>query len=505
VESCSADGKHESKACAETDTCREGACVAILKIDTVTQAAPLVLQSGTYALAVVDLQATSATPVPLPVTLTGKVTDPVQNAALIAAAPERTGLRPTCGYRELTGLEVSNATLADAPPQALVAVKVGDARVFHYPEKVTVPERKAKLRLIGKTANFWEDQTDKAAGKVISDAQLKEIARRYDEGALPRTIAAFGKLTDVDGNGKVDVLFTNLLGGPGDGPAAFVTGSTLRPPGYYAGVKLDYGEVVYAMAPDATMDAAALAGTMAHETQHLIYHGRRLAPYLPSKREPADYVGDRYEMEGIAELAHSLSGQSYNYSESDFLREPQYASLAHLFAKTYVPDPKAANPLYGFASLVTRFLFEQAGGVSIKSASEIEDHGGIHLIDQITMGANGPKRLSDKNARPIEQWFPEMAGALLVSSLGGPTAANPAYRFQPAQKDAFFGGVVGAILDGKWVPSLTAGPILKRTPWSKKPATLTGGGMAFFEFTVGTAPVTLKVTGAHGMALVAKH
>lgn len=504
---CDENGQKLEVACQEGETCRNGACLGPLEIERVTSTAPKQLTEGNYAVAVVDTRL-ERTSIVFPAQITGQVGAVPKNMSLqVQAEPAAHGV--ACSTPEILGLRPVVANVAAKPPMfGTRAYKVGDTRGFNYPDRSsgsgTIP-RTGRLRAIGQYANFWEDQTDGGSGSVVPDTVMDEVVKRYDGSVYPRLRQLFGDATDVDGNGKIDVFFTNLL--PTQSAEAFVVPQvTLRPPGYYGG-DWDYGEVVYTKGLKAGANAAAeLMATVAHETQHLIYFGRRMAPYLASgQQEPASVHADTYTYEGFAEFATLMAGQAPSgLVESTLTRALDHVSIANLFLQQTMSDPYDQVAGYGGGATLIQYMFDRAGGANVVAGDKLEDRGGKSIVEQITGGTYGPGRMSIKG-KAIDRWYVDFAGALLASTIPGRLPKDAVYTFNPTQKDPAYGGPVGALLDQKWTnPALQPGSLVRRKGWSAKPSQMLGGGLGFYEFSVGATPVTLKVTSTTASVLVAK-
>jgi hypothetical protein len=501
---CDESGQKLEVECQEGETCRGGACLGPLEIERVTSATPKQLTEGNYAVAVVDTRL-ERTSIMFPAQITGQVGAVPKNMSLqVQAEPEAHHV--ACATPEILGLRPVVANVAAKPPMlGARAYKVGDTRGFHYPSSSGTLSRTGRLRAIGQYANFWEDQTDGGSGSVVPESVMEEVVRRYDGSVYPRLRQLFGDATDVDGNGKIDVFFTNLL--PSQSAEAFVMPqATLRPPGYYA-ADYDFGEVVYTKGLRSGANAAAeLMATVAHETQHLIYFGRRMAPYLASGQpEPMTVHADMYTFEGFAEFATLMAGQAPSgLVENALTRALDHVSIANLFLQDRLADPYDQVAGYGGGATLIQYMFDRAGGANVVATDRLEDRGGKSIVEQITTGSSGPGRMTI-TGKAIDRWYVDFAGALLASTIPGRLPKDPVYTFNPTQKDPTYGGPVGALLDQKWMSSaMPSGPLVRRKGWAAKPSQMLGGGLGFYEFSVGATPVTLKVTSPTASVLIAK-
>lgn len=507
---CSADGTQATVvACPAGQACVGTACKPTTFAPgqvVVVEAAqtPLALPGGDYWLAVVDTASSSSSAVPFPATLSGTISNVVtpQPSALPVAA-RGPGFSCTRARADAVLASAQRRTMVPPPPPAPQAYAVGDTRTFYYPDfssgSLASVERTGRLRKTSAGANYWEDQTTAAPGTLIGDSELTQLAARVDEGVLPRNVGIFGPFTDVDGNGKIDVFFTDLIT-DADNTEAFVTLATLYPPGTF-GATFDHGEVIYVS--NKTTSPGPLAGVMAHELQHLIYFGTELAPYLPDDLLNApDLSGDAYAVEGIAELAHAWSGQDGAWFGGYALQAPEEWSLARLLAAQYVDDPEANATLYGFGGLFHEYLFDQAGAVSVQGKGTIVDLGGFAQNHQFQSQAGGTARLRPVDGRTLADAYTHFAAALLVASmptsLSGAAAADPRWKFRAPTNDGWWGGTLGGA-PGASSPFGTM-PI---DGWTQHASTLRAGGLHLYSATA-SGQATLRITRASTRVVVVR-
>lgn len=510
VVTCEPDGTaFKSQPCGIAETCEAGACVpATVPLGGVLQRyppsteQPLHLDAGRYALAVVSLQVGSATDIDFPVSVTGKVLsppppDPVPPPPPSAEVPP--GFRCATPFLLLQAPAVG-PPLRPVPAKAVTTPKPGDERLFHVASAKgysSTVSRNGLLRKTTPSANFWEDITQSAPGAYLPEGILSELAYRVEVGVIPRNTAIFGELTDLDGNGRIDVFVTSAVA---SGVTAFVSPATLFPANYFAAV--DTGEIVY-VSPQATKgpDApAVLARVLAHEVQHLIYIGRRIALYDGAPTEVVfGQLGDVFATEGMAQVAASWSGHKSSTEAVLALAYPAEMSAVDLFATSY-GQAVDKGVGYSHALLVQEYLFEQAGAVAFAGQGGVQDQGGRAFVDQFTNGQMGPGRLAAMDGRNFGQVYVDLGTALLLASLpatalSNATAAQPRFHFRPVATDAAFDGDIGVALEIK------SKPLVRRTPWDERSTFLRLGGMAFLDLAVGAGGAEVVAT-APNVALV---
>lgn len=502
LETCDAYGVGwtTTSACSALETCVGAACIPastalgeVFELSPAQAKKPYALTAGRYALAVISLDASDTDAIAFPVQISGSVPPPPQPVVPPpppAPVPAPKALR--CGSGQFPPLQPRPGAQPSMPlllPFAKAPV-VGEQRVFHFPllGTQTTQDRTGVLRTVGKSANFWEDISDGPPNSVIGGDALADLAQRLDTGVIPRDAAIFGAATDVDGNGKIDVFYTNLL--PYNGAEAFVAPETLFPPGTFLSAH-DHGEVVYAAGTvnQSDVDVGFLAAVVAHELQHLTYRGQRFSPYLNNMNSiPASLLSDNtYAIEGMAHLAASWSGQITSNLAFPALNNPDEMSLARLFGQGYDSNANQ-EAAYGYGLLIIGYLFDQAGAVDISDAAKVKDLGGIGFVQQFMAGNAGPGRLQAMDGRKFDQVYIDLGATLLVSTLkanqlSAATAQDPKYHFKSVSHDISFGGDDGV--------GLGAGTTLLRTDWAYH-GTLRRGGMAFLDLGIGDAGATIE-------------
>jgi len=463
--------------CAPDQTCQDAECVPatvhlgdVVTVDFAQQ--PVALAPGRYAMVVVDADPGGDDALPYPVSITGDVSDPPGVvASALSGVPGGSPFVPyQCGTRAMA--ERYQDVLWPAPwapsvPTDPVTWEVGDEKEFFF----NFQPRMARLEAIGEHAYFWED----VGGDGLSDAALPGFVDTVDNHVIPRDIAIFGEPTDVDGNGRFHIFVTHLL--PSQGTAAYITAFDI-----YAG----FGEIVYTMGAKDAWDVPALAGTLAHELQHLIYFGRRMGMEID---------GDRYIVEGMAELAAAWSGQvapARQIYEFELLsHKPGLISLSRLFQDDYSEDMDTNVSGYAFGWLTIEYLFDQAGAVNVVGpGSQVEELGGIAYVDAVTTGPAGLDHINPLDGRTLTQWYGDYATALLALGLKGKlsekAAADPRYRFVSADDPT-----TGVLLGLSAVSPM--GSAFKRRPWSNRGQTLRRGGMSFVEADIGAQEANLAI------------
>ena len=270
--------------------------------------------------------------------------------------------RPSaCGagcVRQIPGIGLQG----DTPPAQRV-FKVLDLRGYGYDE-VT-----AELVYQGeRTLAYLESGETEAVRNVVA-----ELARVFDDRIQLRVQTAFGRYADVDGNGKVILLFTRRLNASGLAIGFFYPGDLFPASGDLP--ESNEAEILYLGVPEEgsfNFSPASLAATACHELQHLVNFSHVTLPYAADPNPPLSPV---WLNEGLSHLAEDLCG--YNTLGGNLA-----------FVARFLEHPWAVSPTStgadgrgdtverrGAAYLLLRYALEQAGGVQLAADNNLTGNG----------------------------------------------------------------------------------------------------------------------------------
>ena len=108
----------------------------------------------------------------------------------------------------------SMAVLTDASP-AGSAPALGAQRTFRMPTETTVESVVARVAAVSEHAVLWVDVTP-AHPATLDPAVVAALLRDFEETILPRERAVFGTESDVDGDGRVSLVFSPVTARSGD-------------------------------------------------------------------------------------------------------------------------------------------------------------------------------------------------------------------------------------------------------------------------------------------------
>ncbi len=234
----------------------------------------------------------------------------------------------------------------------------------------------AKAMTVGQHIAIY---VDTGAPKVgLDSADLDTLKNIFDTRLFPLDTAAFAQPTDIDSNGVVIVLMTQVVN-------ALVNRTTCRSSGFVAGFfwpsDLDlassignHGEIFYSIVadPDSIYSCAhtrtevkqEMPGTFTHELQHMINYGQHVLIQLCRCAE------EGWLDEGLSKYAEELAGRSYlaqgdtvtfsHYAFNDVYDAYQYLSATGN-SPLLIPVDQGTLAEIGASWLYTRYLVDQYG------------------------------------------------------------------------------------------------------------------------------------------------
>ncbi|HEU4682008.1 MAG TPA: hypothetical protein VFS51_09695 [Gemmatimonadales bacterium] len=244
--------------------------------------------------------------------------------------------------------ELGRSRMGTAAPPPVV----GDQRTFDVCATtacLTFVQSTATVKAVGNRVAVYVDNAAPASG--YTDADLVDVAALFDDHLYPIDTLAFGRESDIDGNGVVVVLLTQRVNALS--PDCNATESVIL--GYFFGADLlprgpgntgsNEAEIFYGLVPDPdnpdcsvteTFALSRLPSTFVHEFQHMIsFNQHRLVRGASAE--------DTWLNEGLSHFAEELAGRKVPDSEcpvsgscaDDFLAQ---GNLVNAFA--YLGSPE---------------------------------------------------------------------------------------------------------------------------------------------------------------------
>ena len=415
--------------------------------------------------------------------------------------------------RELAPL-VRRHGVAHEPTAAFAGVPVvGDTRTLNVNSQRTCSEainRTARVVGVTERSVLLVDEGNPAGG--LSANQYSEIGRLFDEIIYPTVVENFGAPTDIDGNGRILILFTRAVNELTErASSSFVGGffysRDLFPrreaDGLGACEASNVAEILYVLAPDpqgvingnarpASFVADRVPGILAHELQHLIGAGRRLRVH-----GHRDWSEEFWLNEGLSHIAEELTfyaasglGSGRNISLGTLRGSSRSLGAFDRFQGSnilryanFLESPGASSPLVG-TDVATR----GASWAFLRYAADRSGQAGTAfwrgLIDSEFTGYEN--LMTAIGASPAS-WMNDWAAALFADDFLQTDAAlqQPSWNFR-------------SIVPAMAAPGNTSLPLrvqpLRASGPTEANVAMVPGGAAFIRFTVLTDQTVVLYT-----------
>ena len=275
-----------------------------------------------------------------------------------------------------------------AAPLARVPPMVGDRRVFKVcgnADCTTHPTVVAFARNVGTHIAVFQDSVDEANGRALSTADLDTLRLLFDTLLYAADTSAFGRESDIDGNGVVIVLMTGKVNSLVPSPC---TGGYIG--GYFYGGDLltaftggNASEIFYSIVPDPSGTLSCLhtaAGvkhtvpaTFIHEFQHMISFNQHVL--LRGNRLGEDL----WLNEGLSHYAEELGARLFLPGDSTtfcyFIFGDLYNSAQYLATpeSNFLVDTAGIGGLAnrGAYWLFVRFMVDQFSSDTSRAANNV--------------------------------------------------------------------------------------------------------------------------------------
>ena len=355
---------------------------------------------------------------------------PALSASLQSAAPLSSAQRFHDRLRQLerTGAYGSAGLVGASGVRATVAVgDTGRFKVLNTLTGLTVDMVTATAKQVGQHIAIFIDTGAPRPGLSVFD--LDTLRAVFDTQLYAADTAAFGRESDVDGNGLVIVLLTNTVNKMSTQCAS--TGSYVA--GFFFGGDIDpvfrsrfnSAEIFYAIVPDSletlscqhkTSDVKLLVpSTFVHEVQHMISYNQ----HVLLRRGSAEVL---WLNEGMSHYAEELGGRTFLTSNDSasfcrYVRGDLQDAVQYLQALGSHPLVDTAG-IGGIAErgawwLFVRYLVDQFGQDTSRAAANAF----TRKIDQTSL--LGTANVSTQTGVPFATLVERWALANWVSDLPG--------------------------------------------------------------------------------------
>lgn len=324
---------------------------------------------------------------------------------------------------------LARAGIAPAPPV------VGERRTFKvYRGPGRFADVTAVASLVSEQAALFVDVDAPPGGFTATD--LQTLADRFDDVIHPVVTGAFGAPSDLDGNGRVVILFTPVVN------ALTPRGATGFVGGFYYGIDLlpdqagsNGGEVFYALVPDPggvfsdprprDMVMDVTPAILAHEFQHMVHFNQRI---LVRGAESAEAV---WLSEGLAQYAEELVARAYDEG-GDAVSASLFRSGARARSRRYLSGPDTVSLIIttGEGSLTER-------GAGFLDVMYMQDQMGGDLLGRLVRTTRtGVSNVEAETGRPWEDLLADWWSALY---LDGPVPESGARVYPTVDLRGYLG------------------------------------------------------------------
>ncbi len=377
-----------------------------------------------------------------------QILNPGTYIVILASSAEEQGTLYGYGEQAKSAARVDPATPRPARPMPSATpappLQVGDTREFTVYNGTQMTTIEAEVMQLSDNVVVWVDQTTPNEIGDIDMDTIDGVLTDFESIVIPREERIFGEISDVDDDGRLAVLLSytvNMYGAQ-----AYVTWCDI---GVTDGCwSNNGGEIIYLSIPDpddSYSSVDAIVETVAHELNHLIYAYHKYV--LQGSTSASENV---YVTEGWSAMAQDLTG--YNNGNqyvwaaamdmSDFYGSDDYSiqavSLNDILRGSSYYDYDRDGSLRGAAYLFLRYLFEQAGSMSVEADGTLVDQGGMTWIqDWFDTPEEGVEAVEATTGMDLWEAALDWYTALVVTGRG--INDDPVYNYEDRVEDPLTG------------------------------------------------------------------
>jgi hypothetical protein len=347
------------------------------------------------------------------------------------------------------------------------APKLGQRRRFTVRNVDPPVVIQAEVRAVGKYTVVWGDVEAQHPAELEASF-VSDFLRDFEGNILERGRTIFGHESDIDGDGRIALLFTPLTH---KSAVAYFSSCDLT----LSCAGSNRAELLYLTPPNAIRPPyntpRAIKEILAHELEHLIHHQQKVR----SNGLTVD-PDSAYMLEGFGALAQDVTGlQAGNlYVTMAGLKGSSVISLADVMTERARYDDERDGPLRGAAYLFVRWLYDRAGGDRVLADGSIEDRGGPSLVRLLL---RSPESISATLTKAGE--VSQLIADFYTSwTLPAGASQNPCLSFAATTKDSVTGRQRGADPFARFHGMAMRGAAT--TPFEPKEGSLRAGGAEFF-------------------------
>jgi hypothetical protein len=320
---------------------------------------------------------------------------------------------------------------------------VGDTKIFwtwnidnNYYEQIY-----ATLKAVGVNANVWVKNLES-----VSTSDASKIATEFDTKIFSQISSAFGQPSDVDHNGKINILCFDIQDGF-NGSGGYVAGY-FDPNDLYAyhpyynpctnDMEVFYIDTYPAMGTGSTKDVTECYDTLAHEFQHMVNWNQNI--FI----ENNDYM-DTWLDEALSEAASQVYSGQVSQSRISWYNSSSTITTGRSLLRW---DQHLDN--YALSYLFAEYLKEQVGignGVFLEVTQSI--YNDYRSVEQVV------KKYIDPNLT-FGQFMTNFRTALLLKNPTGPYGFKGNAGFNTIQQKIYSGSAVNLYGGGAIVVAANA-------------------------------------------------
>ncbi len=383
------------------------------------------------------------------------------------------------GSRMVTGCAMSSDAWRDVevpvePTPDGEGARVGATRELAIMTAEGATKIDVEVVAVGPHATVLRDTTHPS---TLDAAFAEQFRKDFEDVILPRARQVFGTEPDLDGDGRIQLVFSRLTRAHG---VAFFSACDLQ--GSLEGCPAsNHGEVLYLTPPDAIAPPYntpnAIKEILTHELSHLLHFNRKVL----GNRLTA-WTDNVYASEGIGALAQDVVGyQSGNlYVAKAGLEGIDRFSLNDMLARRR-PDSNDGISR-GAAYLFFRYLYDRAGGDEAVG-NDVESRGGPALLRAL-LDARQPvtaamEQVTQATPADLAMDFFTTLAASNRAEAGLTSPLNACFRYLPTAKDPVTGKQRGTNLFAQFHGQGMAGPRVGRA--SAPDGQLLPGGVEYLS------------------------
>lgn len=379
---------------------------------------------------------------------------------------------------------------SDPAPSGKAPVQ-GSTRKLH----VSTPDGESSILAravsVGEHAVVWVDTSHPTTLDLAFAEQFRDDFERV---IMPRARQVFGTEPDLDGDGRIQLVFSRLTKQRG---VAFFSGCDLL--GTMQGcLASNHGEYLYLTPPDAIdppyNTPNAIKEILTHELGHLLHFKRKV---LDNRR--SEWADTAMLSEGLGGLAQDVVG----YQAGNLYVAKAGLDGIDAFSLTDVLDARRRDGvkdgvLRGGSYLFFRYLYDRAGGDAV-SGLDVQNRGGPAfvraLIDAAEPVAQALPRVAKASTADLAMDFFTALAADSREHIGSAAATNACFTYLPTVKDPITEKQRGTSLFASFHGISMAGP--RVSPASAADGQLLPGGVEYASLDAVAnqpeAPFTLRV------------